>query len=139
MGVGEGGGEGGVGGGGGGEGFGGGCGGGGGVGEGGGGGGGGGGRDSPERVSFYDAQGRLVLEQMFYSTGNNPICYGTSVTVSYTHLRAHETVLDLVCRLLLESKNHSHFNVPVCASLTSDRIVTNIIHRLQLLVCLCLG
>ena len=26
------------------------------------------------------------------------------VTVSYTHLRAHETVLDLVCRLLLEKK-----------------------------------
>mgnify|MGYP003379604598 CR=1 FL=1 len=25
-------------------------------------------------------------------------------TVSYTHLRAHETVLDLVCRLLLEKK-----------------------------------
>eukprot|EP00657_Telonema_sp_P-1_P002819 TRINITY_DN1654_c0_g1_i2.p1 TRINITY_DN1654_c0_g1~~TRINITY_DN1654_c0_g1_i2.p1 ORF type:complete len:156 (-),score=57.53 TRINITY_DN1654_c0_g1_i2:20-487(-) len=27
-----------------------------------------------------------------------------TVTVSYTHLRAHETVLDLVCRLLLEKK-----------------------------------
>ena len=27
------------------------------------------------------------------------------VAVSYTHLRAHETVLDLVCRLLLEKKN----------------------------------
>ena len=27
-----------------------------------------------------------------------------SETVSYTHLRAHETVLDLVCRLLLEKK-----------------------------------
>ena len=26
------------------------------------------------------------------------------VAVSYTHLRAHETVLDLVCRLLLETK-----------------------------------
>ena len=25
--------------------------------------------------------------------------------VSYTHLRAHETVLDLVCRLLLEKTN----------------------------------
>ena len=29
------------------------------------------------------------------------------ITVSYTHLRAHETVLDLVCRLLLEKKNKS--------------------------------
>ena len=27
------------------------------------------------------------------------------ISVSYTHLRAHETVLDLVCRLLLEKKN----------------------------------
>src|SRR5665811_469270 len=27
-----------------------------------------------------------------------------SISVSYTHLRAHETVLDLVCRLLLEKK-----------------------------------
>src|SRR5664280_536051 len=29
----------------------------------------------------------------------------SSLSVSYTHLRAHETVLDLVCRLLLEKKN----------------------------------
>ena len=28
--------------------------------------------------------------------------------VSYTHLRAHETVLDLVCRLLLETKTTPH-------------------------------
>ena len=28
----------------------------------------------------------------------------TLIPVSYTHLRAHETVLDLVCRLLLETK-----------------------------------
>ena len=30
------------------------------------------------------------------------------VSVSYTHLRAHETVLDLVCRLLLEKKKQHH-------------------------------
>ena len=30
-----------------------------------------------------------------------------SAAVSYTHLRAHETVLDLVCRLLLEKKNYT--------------------------------
>mgnify|MGYP003376824912 CR=1 FL=1 len=29
-----------------------------------------------------------------------------TVPVSYTHLRAHETVLDLVCRLLLEKKKN---------------------------------
>ena len=32
---------------------------------------------------------------------STPACFRT---VSYTHLRAHETVLDLVCRLLLEKK-----------------------------------
>ena len=30
--------------------------------------------------------------------------YHVHVPVSYTHLRAHETVLDLVCRLLLEKQ-----------------------------------
>ena len=41
-----------------------------------------------------------------------------STPVSYTHLPAHETVLDILCRLLLEKKkNHltqraSHFHVP---------------------------
>ena len=36
--------------------------------------------------------------------------------VSYTHLRAHETVLDLVCRLLLENKQetaHGHHRCSV--------------------------
>ena len=31
--------------------------------------------------------------------------------VSYTHLRAHETVLDLVCRLLLEKKTKNQNNI----------------------------
>ena len=30
----------------------------------------------------------------------------TVISVSYTHLRAHETVLDLVCRLLLEKNTN---------------------------------
>ena len=30
------------------------------------------------------------------------------LAVSYTHLRAHETVLDLVCRLLLEKKKNNN-------------------------------
>ena len=34
----------------------------------------------------------------------NPVTLSMPVPVSYTHLRAHETVLDLVCRLLLEKK-----------------------------------
>ena len=42
----------------------------------------------------------------------NPFYFAVNVTtsVSYTHLRAHETVLDLVCRLLLEKKKHYEHN-----------------------------
>ena len=32
------------------------------------------------------------------------------IPVSYTHLRAHETVLDIVCRLLLDKKKTPHSN-----------------------------
>src|SRR5665811_1443473 len=39
-------------------------------------------------------EGRIAIGVWFLGHG----------TVSYTHLRAHETVLDLVCRLLLEKK-----------------------------------
>ena len=38
--------------------------------------------------------------------------------VSYTHLRAHETVLDLVCRLLLEKKKTIKLNVSTSIILT---------------------
>ena len=34
--------------------------------------------------------------------------YLSELAVSYTHLRAHETVLDLVCRLLLEKKKQNN-------------------------------
>ncbi|WP_460366171.1 hypothetical protein, partial [Staphylococcus aureus] len=37
---------------------------------------------------------------------------GSYATVSYTHLRAHETLSDLVCRLLLEKIVHvSHIHI----------------------------
>ena len=41
-----------------------------------------------------------TVDEIFY----NPRHPYTLGPVSYTHLRAHETVLDLVCRLLLEKK-----------------------------------
>ena len=40
-----------------------------------------------------------------YAYGSNGRC--RLKPVSYTHLRAHETVLDLVCRLLLEKKTNT--------------------------------
>src|SRR5665811_548203 len=50
--------------------------------------------------SYSDAyQHALELEQQNKMTFVHP--YDDPDAVSYTHLRAHETVLDLVCRLLL--------------------------------------
>ena len=39
--------------------------------------------------------------------GQRQLPGGRLQPVSYTHLRAHETVLDLVCRLLLEKKKRT--------------------------------
>ena len=44
----------------------------------------------------------LALDPRFVDRGHD---LDGVASVSYTHLRAHETVLDLVCRLLLEKKN----------------------------------
>ena len=41
---------------------------------------------------------------LFLALGMFALGTDSFVAVSYTHLRAHETVLDLVCRLLLEKK-----------------------------------
>ena len=46
----------------------------------------------------------LVLEQAGRNLSSSPL------PVSYTHLRAHETVLDLVCRLLLEKNKTTQQN-----------------------------
>ena len=52
-----------------------------------------------------DAPTMLVLD---LDPGPGVDLAGCCEAVSYTHLRAHETVLDLVCRLLLEKqKNQS--------------------------------
>ena len=45
--------------------------------------------------------GDLIVDD----NGDDVIDAKDSGSVSYTHLRAHETVLDLVCRLLLDQKN----------------------------------
>ena len=52
-------------------------------------------------VLVVEVQRRLLGKQAHVGF---PVCLHRANTVSYTHLRAHETVLDLVCRLLLEKK-----------------------------------
>ena len=49
-------------------------------------------------IKAYESRFKAAQIALKYSDSTGP--------VSYTHLRAHETVLDIVCRLLLEKKNY---------------------------------
>ena len=60
-------------------------------------------RDEKNRPGFKFAEYELKGVPVRIGIGARDIENGV-VAVSYTHLRAHETVLDLVCRLLLEKK-----------------------------------
>ena len=52
----------------------------------------------------YFFRDNLLVKEQYYLNAETSTVDGLKA-VSYTHLRAHETVLDLVCRLLLEKKN----------------------------------
>ena len=71
-----------------------------------------------DRVTMIQVNSEVELPNgVTFDTGwDNP------TAVSYTHLRAHETVLDLVCRLLLEKKKTS----------TSLSALTHLIMNIQL-------
>ena len=60
---------------------------------------------TPARAGNGVERGETVLEaHMHLGAGAD-----NTQSVSYTHLRAHETVLDIVCRLLLEKKKQQTF------------------------------
>ena len=59
-----------------------------------------------------DAVGRTTQVEYVSAVADGYAAYSTQEAVSYTHLRAHETVLDLVCRLLLEKKKTTNTNKP---------------------------
>ena len=61
-----------------------------------------------ELRSEYDLSRMTIVPKGRFAPGRRAgknVVLLASDAVSYTHLRAHETVLDLVCRLLLEKKN----------------------------------
>ena len=66
-------------------------------------------RVNGQRAQFHNARdavlaGLAMVHQHF-------MLIPRFTAVSYTHLRAHETVLDIVCRLLLEKKKNKHINI----------------------------
>ena len=65
---------------------------------------------SPAASDVYKRQAALrtarglAARPAFHARAGRAVAAGGPASGSYTHLRAHETVLDLVCRLLLETK-----------------------------------
>ena len=61
---------------------------------------------------MLEARGGMVFGDNALRRDGRPISIAARAVefaydaVSYTHLRAHETVLDIVCRLLLEKKKN---------------------------------
>mgnify|MGYP003380751683 CR=1 FL=1 len=53
---------------------------------------------------FFERCVLAKARHLYEPAHRHPAKRGVEEAVSYTHLRAHETVLDLVCRLLLEKK-----------------------------------
>eukprot|EP00826_Nyctotherus_ovalis_P038011 TRINITY_DN3523_c0_g1_i3.p3 TRINITY_DN3523_c0_g1~~TRINITY_DN3523_c0_g1_i3.p3 ORF type:complete len:145 (-),score=45.65 TRINITY_DN3523_c0_g1_i3:38-472(-) len=64
------------------------------------------GKGSKEKPKKIQNVPKIVVSES--NIGNDSLSFSASIdtiqTVSYTHLRAHETSLHLVCRLLLEKK-----------------------------------
>ena len=50
--------------------------------------------------------------------------------VSYTHLRAHETVLDIVCRLLLEKTTTTKSKTILHIDTINNKLTTSVLHTL---------
>jgi len=59
--------------------------------------------------SSYFPNPKMAQLELFFIYYGLKLLKPGGLPVSYTHLRAHETVLDLVCRLLLEKKKKSNY------------------------------
>ena len=67
--------------------------------------------DVYKRQEYLECNNKAVGTGRFFTQSdlinNSKIAVIGMDAVSYTHLRAHETVLDIVCRLLLEKKKNN--------------------------------
>mgnify|MGYP003381600753 CR=1 FL=1 len=66
-------------------------------------------RDRNESARKVRAGEGTVVRDCAIACGAVAAVERSAAAVSYTHLRAHETVLDLVCRLLLEKKKYTRY------------------------------
>eukprot|EP00831_Metopus_contortus_P025467 TRINITY_DN21944_c0_g1_i2.p1 TRINITY_DN21944_c0_g1~~TRINITY_DN21944_c0_g1_i2.p1 ORF type:complete len:180 (-),score=35.06 TRINITY_DN21944_c0_g1_i2:28-567(-) len=70
--------------------------------------------EDAQGLPFVGRAGDLLTKMLLAIKIEREDVYITNiVTVSYTHLRAHETSLHLVCRLLLEKKKAINKNTPI--------------------------
>ena len=75
-------------------------------------------------LALFNASMVAVDKKLFSSEEKLPPL-SKLTSVSYTHLRAHETVLEIVCRLLLEKKNKTSNN-------THHRLMNANLHKKQI-------
>ena len=68
-------------------------------------------------IALANPEGHWYVKCVRLASGSSQ---GKFNAVSYTHLRAHETVLDLVCRLLLEKKKHYTIQLKLHSHLVTD-------------------
>ena len=68
-------------------------------------------RDSVYALDRAPLGGKRVVVSVRVLGSDGPAFTDAAPPVSYTHLRAHETVLDLVCRLLLEKKKTQYTQI----------------------------
>ena len=71
-----------------------------------------------QNLTFIDGNSKNETEYdgggAIWARGGQLKIVNSRFSVSYTHLRAHETVLDLVCRLLLEKKKKKNAQKKPC-------------------------
>ena len=86
-------------------------------------------RDSRVAARRHDVIGVRITdarEETLPDIGLLPV---EDAAVSYTHLRAHETVLDLVCRLLLEKKKTDNLSTVSMSYLTNIPVSVRHLHN----------
>src|SRR5660397_228559 len=86
--------------------------------------------DAPMRTTLsFEMAGIPILVGLVHTPAEGILQVARVRAVSYTHLRAHETKANLVCRLLLEKKKQPHCSPCYLCRLYQPRRRIDITHR----------